>query len=124
MKKLTLALMAILAMALVIGFAGCANGSKDKEDSNSTPTTNASVVGTWKLTSGTCFDTMEIKNDGTGKFYLAGVTQDQFTYSVSGNTITINATDDENNHYTLSGTVTGSTIVLNFEGEQITYTKQ
>lgn len=45
MKKLTLALMAVLAMALVIGFAGCANGNS-KKDSDTTSGDNP-FIGTW-----------------------------------------------------------------------------
>ena len=103
MKKITLALMAALALAFVIGFAGCADEPKDNNNNSSastqtTPTTQQSTnpfIGTWISET-----PIEVFQDSFVKFVFKESSVNTYT-STDGNTWNLGAT--------LSYTRTGNT---------------
>ena len=101
MKKITLALMAALALACVMGFVGCAKepAANNNNSSSSTTQTTASIVGTGKYTGEESFpDTLVFNASGTFNGYVEGEVVFFGSYVASSGSVTLSMEDEDGNN--------------------------
>ena len=113
MKKI----LAILALSLVLGFAGCDSSTGDGSGSG----TSSSLVGTWANGSASVSMTFQ----SSGKVILTDIiasdtTFDTGTWKVSGNTLTM-ILDGDTSIATYA--ISGSSLTLSSGSRSVTYTK-
>ncbi|MBQ2688052.1 MAG: lipocalin family protein [Clostridia bacterium] len=106
MKKTLCIILAV--MLLAVSLCACAGSN--------------SIVGSWSGTSQGVAVTMSFAKDGTGVMsVLGGLASEEFTYTIEGSTLTVNATDGDTEVYDYA--IDGDSLSLTYEGEVITLTK-
>ncbi len=118
MKRKTLFVMLVCALAFVLGFASCA---KDSNDSNGGGQSE-SIVGTWTFVSGASAPDMFVFLDsGAFTAFIEGTMTAFGTYTVSGNNVTLRVEDESG---TFNGTISGNTLILRNSGNEVIYSRK
>ena len=126
MKTIRFIGVALLTVLLSVSFTACGGDDKDEPGGNSNP-----LVGTWLGTSDDGYSSENCKivfnSNGTGTFSewkegSSNIDTDDFNYSYSGSTLTIDWGDGSPENWVCS--ITGNKLHLNHSGVDYNLTKQ
>ena len=115
-----LALVLLLAMGMGCGSSGTSSSSGGVASGG-----DASLVGTWNLASGNGNfpQKVVINANGTGSYIFAAGTTSSFTWSQSGNTVTISTGSSQAAVINNLSSPVGNTFTLNSLGGAATYSR-
>lgn len=125
-KKNLLHLMAIMMVAMLsLGFASCS--SDDDDDDNGNP-----LIGTWvenHTSDDYSYSTFTFKSDGTGAekvtvIQTKNTREYPFSYSYNSKDYLLSLTYNDGDKMRCNVSVTGKTLILNFDDDIISLTKQ
>lgn len=128
MRTKLLALLAVLFMG--IAFVSCSSDDKDDDGGNNTEVVE-SLVGTWKYTFSTGYQIATFKSNGKGTLKEVDYEddyedEDAFTYSYNANnqTLKISWADGDTDEWQVVSLTSKKFVILDEDGDRVTFTKQ